>query len=775
MAGITKLAKQTTSPLNILTEPDLRAGRTELYRVLRAVPAMVAIMHGPDHIFEFANPLYLKVVGKTEAIIGTPVRQVFPELKGQGILEILDKVYRTGKEFTADELEIELDTNNDGTPEKVHFNFVYQPMRDADGKVSGIMAHAVEVSAQVNARRIAEENEARYRMLFNSIDEGFCVIEMLYDKGDEAVDYRFVETNKVFEAQTGLKNAAGKTVKQLLPDIESHWIERYDKVALSGKPIRFTEGSEAMGRWFDVHASRVGEADKHQVAVLFKDITRQKMAEVRQETATRQITDVLESMGDAFFMLDKDWKIVRVNKVHEKVTMTKRGDIIGTYFWDTYPITRDLKYWTEYRKVMQTRRPAHFVEYYAPLDLWTEADVFPTNEGGISVFFRDITIRKQAEEALRTSESDFRFMAESLPQKIFTATPEGKVTYFNPHWSEYLGVPTEELIKSGVRQYIHPDDLEGNMRSWKWSVKTGKASQMEQRLLRADGQYRRHVSHVRAMYDESGNIVRWFGSMTDIEDVLRTAERNVELEKITAALTEQRTQLIELGKAKDEFISLASHQLRTPATGVKQYLGMVLEEYAGPVAEAQRRMLDQAYASNEREIAIINDLLKVAQVDAGKVQLKPRPADIGMLLEEIIDGQQSKFDERGQKVELHLPGAEITAHLDPERIRMVLENIVDNASKYTPPGKNIYVGLVKSRNSVIISVRDQGVGIHKKDIDKLFRKFTRLDNPLSVAVGGTGLGLYWAKKIVDLHGGTISVDSVVDEGSTFTVTIPTVQ
>lgn len=231
------------------------------------------------------------------------------------------------------------------------------------------------------------------------------------------------------------------------------------------------------------------------------------------------------------------------------------------------------------------------------------------------------------------------------------------------------------------------------------------------------------------------------------------------------------TEELRLEKAKDEFISLASHQLRTPATAVKQYAGMLLQGYAGNLTEAQMAMAKNIFDSNERQINTINDLLRVAQIDAGQVQLRKRRTALIPLLQDIINEQYDKFKDRDQQLLFEYPKREVWAVIDEERMRMVLENIIDNAGKYTLPKKKVFVSIQRRQGRVRITVKDQGVGIATKDIAQIFEKFTRLDNPLSAAVGGTGLGLYWAKKILDLHGADLFVESKARQGSTFTIVL----
>jgi signal transduction histidine kinase len=225
-------------------------------------------------------------------------------------------------------------------------------------------------------------------------------------------------------------------------------------------------------------------------------------------------------------------------------------------------------------------------------------------------------------------------------------------------------------------------------------------------------------------------------------------QREYELKKKTVSLTEQRAELIELNKAKDEFISLASHQLRTPASGVKQFLGMMLEEgfTKSNLPQEHRSLVELAYESNERQLQVIDDLLKVARVDAGNVVLKKRDFDLVPMITDILNEQAGTYKQRKQSVSFKHKLPHYIAYADKGKMRMVLENVIDNASKYTLPGKQVDIQLKKNKQFVDVLVKDEGVGINQKDIDKIFQKFSRLDNPLSVEVGGTGLGLYWAKK-----------------------------
>lgn len=235
----------------------------------------------------------------------------------------------------------------------------------------------------------------------------------------------------------------------------------------------------------------------------------------------------------------------------------------------------------------------------------------------------------------------------------------------------------------------------------------------------------------------------------------------------------QRIQhLIELNQAKDEFISVASHQLRTPATSVKQYIGMVLEGMFGELSDPQKEILSKAYDSNERQLKIVSDLLKVARVDAGKVILRETETDINQLVADVVREEADITKERGQRVVFQPAESSTLAWVDRDTIRMVFENLIDNASKYSERDTTIHVTVSALESSVRVEIRDEGVGIDQKDSSRLFEKFSRIHNPLSTQAEGSGLGLYWAKKVVDLHSGIIEVDSELGKGTAFLVTLP---
>jgi signal transduction histidine kinase len=224
--------------------------------------------------------------------------------------------------------------------------------------------------------------------------------------------------------------------------------------------------------------------------------------------------------------------------------------------------------------------------------------------------------------------------------------------------------------------------------------------------------------------------------------------------------------------SKNEFLSLASHQLRTPATNVKQYIGLVLDGYFGELNKEQKEALEVALTNNDSEISIINDLLNIAKADLNQISLVRRSTDMTKLVNGVVKSYRNTAKERQQKLRYTALTPLREVDVDPTYFRMIVENLVDNASKYTPEGGRIDVEASQTARRYVLTVRDNGVGMRKPDQAKLFKKFSRVPNELSDVVGGSGLGLYWVKRLVELHSGRIGATSRPGKGSTFTLTVP---
>ncbi len=226
-------------------------------------------------------------MGGERAYLGRTVREAFPELVGQGFVELLDSVYATGEPYTSRAMPIRLE-REDG---ERFIDLLYQPVRNDGGSVAGIFVGGYDVTEQMRSARRLEESEARYRALFESIDTGFCIIEVDLAAAGGRADYRVVEANPAFYRQTGLTaDLLGQWLRKAAPSLEEHWYETYAGVARTGDPVRFEQGSDLLGRWFDVYAFRFDDTAQHRVAILFNDISERRAA----EESLRHLNETLE-------------------------------------------------------------------------------------------------------------------------------------------------------------------------------------------------------------------------------------------------------------------------------------------------------------------------------------------------------------------------------------------------------------------------------------------------------------------------------------------------
>jgi len=295
---ITDLKAAETDRIRLLQQAE--AAQARLADVFRHAPAFMCALRGPDHMYELVNDRYEQLVGSRD-VLGRTVRDALPEVVGQGFVALLDNVYATGETLIGTGVPVVLARQPGQPPEERYLDLVYQALRDPGQAVTGIVIVGVDVTERTRAEAAVRSSEVRYRTLFEMMDEGFCVIELVFDDSGVAVDYRFMETNPAFEKHTGMIGAVGRMIRDLVPDIETHWFENFGRVAQTGEPVRFADVSEALERrWFDVYAFRLGVAGSNTVAVLFSDISTRKHAEdslqeseQRYRVATRLVSDVV--------------------------------------------------------------------------------------------------------------------------------------------------------------------------------------------------------------------------------------------------------------------------------------------------------------------------------------------------------------------------------------------------------------------------------------------------------------------------------------------------
>jgi PAS domain S-box-containing protein len=356
------------------------------------------------------------------------------------------------------------------------------------------------------------------------------------------------------------------------------------------------------------------------------------------------------------------------------------------------------------------------------------------------------------EAALHEVESErhrFEFLAESVPQKIFTARPSGYTDYLNRQWADFTGLPAETLLGTGWAQFIHPDDLDATVQLWKQSVETGQPFLFEHRFRSAAGKYCWHLTRIHPMRDAGGHISMWIGASTDIHD--------------------QKEKEQALRRANDDlqqFAYSASHDLQEPIRNVAVYSEIVMRRYRDKLDSEGRMFLSFLQEGGRRLATLVDDLL--AYTRASMVELKVAPVDSAAVLEDSLVSLAEAVRESHAQI-THDPLPRIL--MGEAHLQQVFQNLIGNALKYrNSEPVRIHVSASARGSMWHFSVQDNGIGIDPQYKEKIFGVFKRLHHDQKYA--GTGIGLAICQRVVERYGGRIWVESQPGQGSTFFFSVP---
>ncbi len=372
----------------------------------------------------------------------------------------------------------------------------------------------------------------------------------------------------------------------------------------------------------------------------------------------------------------------------------------------------------------------------------------------IRIYSIDVTQRARAEAALRESEGRFRALADSMPQLAWTARPDGYITWYNRRWYEYTGTTPEQMEGWGWQAVHDPVALPGVLRRWKESISTGATFEMEFPLRGAAGAFRRFLTRVVPLKDDSGNVLQWFGTNTDV-----------------TALVEAEESLREAARRKDEFLGMLSHELRNPLAPIRNSVHIL--DHAEPGSQQAARAWAVVKRQAEHLSRIVDDLLDVTRIERGKFELHRSRVDLRDLASQAAEDFRHALTERGIAFRTVFPEAEVWADADATRVTQLLGNLLHNAAKFTRQGDEVTLSIRCAGRDAEISVRDTGSGIEPALLAKVFEPFVQGDRTLARTEGGLGLGLAVVKAVAELHGGAARAESEgADRGSTFVVRMP---
>ena len=381
----------------------------------------------------------------------------------------------------------------------------------------------------------------------------------------------------------------------------------------------------------------------------------------------------------------------------------------------------------------------------------------------------DISDRKTAEAQLRASEQRYATLTAAAPVGIFRTNAVGSCIYVNERWCEIAGLTPEAASGEGWQQGLHPDDRDRIGAEWYESARENRPFSLEYRFKSPDGRVTWVYGQSVAERDIQGNITGYVGTVTDINERKETEK---ELQRINQELA-RATRL------KDEFLANMSHELRTPLTAILGMTEGLQEGVFGAVDEEHLIALETIEQSGLHLLALIDDILNLAKIESGQIELEYSSVAVDRMCESSLVFVKQQAGKK--RIRLH---HKITPNLpditvDERRIRQVLINLLNNAVKFTPEEGQIVLEVMallpdETRNYKILrfAVTDTGIGIAPEDLKKLFQPFIQVDSALNRQHDGTGLGLALVKRIVELHGGQVSVTSEVGVGSCFVFELP---
>ena len=494
----------------------------------------------------------------------------------------------------------------------------------------------------------------------------------------------------------------------------------------------------------------------------FDDISERKRSEAAVHQRTAQFQTLLNVAPLGVYLVDGDFRIREVNPTALQV-FGNIPDLIGRDFDEVihalWPKASADEIAGRFRHTLETgesyivpeetgeRLDSNVREYYE----W-QINRIPLPEGGHGVvcYFRDITRQVLARAAIAESGQRLRFMAESMPQKIFTATANGDLDYVNRQWTEFGGLSFEQNENWGWTRLVHPDDLEQNVRLWHHSVDTGEPFRCVHRFRRADGEYRWHLSRALAMRDGDGKISMWIGSNTDIHEEKKTEEE--------LRLANQDLNL---------FAFAASHDLQEPLRMITSYSQLLVDAYRRDIFDQDAEKFVGFITDGTRRMEkLLADLLTYTAL---ALQQKERagPIDLNGVLAKVRENLKAAIEDSGAVITADpLPrvlGSEV-------HFVQLFQNLIANAIKYQgehPPAVRI-TGR-EDKGEWHFEVADNGIGIAPEYHQQIFGVFKRLHGK---KVPGTGVGLAICQRVVERHGGRIWVESEPGKGTTFCFTLP---
>ena len=522
-------------------------------------------------------------------------------------------------------------------------------------------------------------------------------------------------------------------------------------------------------------------------------LLRQAKNQREQARLARYNRLLIESTGEGIFGIDLEGNCTFLNAAGERSLGRTASDVIGrnmhqlthhTHVDGTpYPV-EDCPIYRAFRtgvggrsmdEVFWRADGTSFPVEYSAYPIRSDGEV----EGAV-VTFADITERKRLDKEIQDSAERFATLADNMAQLAWMADGSGAITWYNQRWFDFTGTTPEEMAGTGLQKVQHPDHVERVIAKYQERIASGEVWEDTFPLRGADGKYSWFLSRAMPIRNQAGRVVRWFGTNTDvtrqreIEEALRFSEEHLRHARDDAESAREQAEAANV--AKSQFLANMSHELRTPLNAVIMYSELLQEEAEDLHVDSFIPDLDKIRGAGKHLLALINGVLDLSKIEAGKMDLYLETFDAAGMVRDVAATVQPLILKNNNKLDLQLADNLGNMHADLTKVRQILFNLLSNASKFTEKGA---VSVRAERDPgnddyLTFTVIDSGIGMTEEQLAKLFQPFTQADASTTRKYGGTGLGLAISKRFCEMMGGDIEVSSKPGSGTTFTVRLPSV-
>jgi len=518
--------------------------------------------------------------------------------------------------------------------------------------------------------------------------------------------------------------------------------------------------------------------------VTFSDITERMEAEEALRASEERYRSLLESLDTMVATVDADGKLLYVNDVGAAHLATTPQHLVGQPVLSLFPASAAMQQWSRIREVFHTNRGTvgESLNIVHGRLRWFRTSLQPIHDkqGRVSQVLLNATdiheIKKMQQQLLelnldlekRVAErtAEVQDLYDNAPAGYHSLAPDGTIVRINQTELRWLGYTAEEMLGRPISDFLTPASSAAFADSIATLRRHGAANDVEREFVRKDGSTLPVLVNMTLVRDPKGNFI--MARSVVFDDTVRKAANQ--------ALRRANAEMARALRMKDEFLANMSHELRTPLTGVLALSETLQQELYGPINERQARAVNNIQASGRHLLDLINDLLDLAKIEAGKFELNPHIVVVNDVCTASLTFIRSIAATKEIEVSYTCDKPDATLHADPIRLKQILINLLSNAVKFTPEegSVDLHVSIHPDERQIHFAVTDTGIGIAPTDLDKLFQPFTQLDATLSRAYEGTGLGLALVKRLVDQHGGDVRAESagIPGQGSRFTVILP---